>query len=101
MKEKVTKRGSDSDRQIVNLYFVLATSERGLIQESNNRANQSGKMTAESLKTFITLPTTTIYKNGGGAERGAHQKAKLFCFALFLAAFCVTVSCYQVRRVGM
>lgn len=48
-------------------------------------------MTAESLKAFITLPTTTIYKKDAG-----NQRAKLFCFSLFLAAFCVTVSCYQV-----
>lgn len=52
-------------------------------------------MTADSLKTFIALPTATIYKKAGGG--GGSSRAKLFCFSLFLVAFCVTVSCYQVR----
>lgn len=63
------------------------------LDQKEGPANQQ-RMTTESLKSFITLPTTTIYRKGDGS--GAHQKAKLFCFSLFLTAFCITVSCYQV-----
>ena len=58
-------------------------------------------MTVEPLKAFITLPTTTVYKDGGAGRRSSHQRARLFCFSLFLAAFCVTVSCYQVNMCAL
>lgn len=79
-------------------YWLITQLSEWLLYCAHNSvvvANRSTRlrMTADSLKSFITLPTTTIYKKSGNNS----QKAKLFCFSLFLAIFCVTVSCYQVN----